>query len=103
MDSFVNAAKVGELAPGDMKLVDVGENEAVLINVDGDLYAISDLCTHRDCPLSEGSLEGDVIECGCHGSRFNVRTGAVEEGPATEAVPVYIVKIEGGDILVGPA
>ena len=83
---------VGELPPGEMKLVEVGDERKVLINVDGDLYAISDVCTHRECPLSEGSLEGAVLECGCHGSQFNVGTGAVEQGPARNPVPTYALK-----------
>lgn len=102
MDKFVEAARVGELAPGDMKLVEVGEERLVLFNVDGSFYAISDTCTHAECPLSEGYLEGDMLECSCHGSQFNVRTGAVQGGPALEPVSTYAVRIEGNRVLVGP-
>ena len=103
MEGFVEAAKVGELAPGAMKLVEVADERVVLINVDGNLYAISDVCTHSECPLSEGSLEGNVLECDCHGSQFNVMTGEVEAGPAIEPVPTYAVTIDGDNVLVGPA
>lgn len=101
MKGFVQAAKVGELTPGKMMLVEAGDERIVLINVDGEFYAISDTCTHRQCPLSEGSLEGDVLECSCHGSQFNVRTGAVEGPPARNPVPTYAVRIEGDTVLVG--
>ena len=103
MEGFVEAAKVGELSAGEMKLVEVADERVVLINVDGNLYAISDTCTHAECPLSEGSLEGNVLECDCHGSQFNVMTGEVESGPAIEPVPTYAVNIEGDTVLIGPA
>ena len=44
--------------------------------------------THQACPLSEGYLEGEVLECGCHGSTYNVKTGEVLQGPAQEGVPI---------------
>ena len=102
MEDFVQAAKVGELAPGEMKLVEAEDEMILLINVDGDLYAISDTCTHQECSLSEGELEGDMLECSCHGSQFIVRTGAVESGPALEPVPTYAVRIDGDNVLIGP-
>ena len=100
--TFVESAKVEELAPGEMKLVEVGEERFVLFNIDGEFYAISDVCTHRQCSLSEGSLDGDVLECLCHGSQFNVRTGAVENPPARTPVPSYSVRIEGDAVCIGP-
>ena len=67
--------------------------------VDDRLYAFDDLCTCADqsCPLSGGLLTGTTIMCQCHGSRFDVATGAVIGGPATEALNVYEVQeAEGG-------
>ena len=103
MEGFVQAAKVGELAPGEMKLVETGDEMLVLINVGGELYAIDNECTHAACDLADGSLDGDVLECDCHGSRFNVKTGAVENPPALDPVATYAVRVEGNDILIGPA
>jgi 3-phenylpropionate/trans-cinnamate dioxygenase ferredoxin component len=63
------------------------------------LYAFDDLCTcgDRSCPLSGGLLTGTTIMCQCHGSRFDITTGAVINGPATEALDVYEVQeVEGG-------
>jgi 3-phenylpropionate/trans-cinnamate dioxygenase ferredoxin subunit len=63
------------------------------------LYAFDDLCTcaHEACPLSGGLLAGTTIMCQCHGSRFDVTTGAVINGPATAALNVYEVQeIDGG-------
>ncbi len=103
MEGFVRAAKVGELAPGKMKLVDTGDEAVVLINIGGELYAIDNECTHAACDLADGTLDGDALECDCHGSRFNVKTGAVENPPALDPVATYAVRIEGDDVLVGPA
>ena len=66
------------------------------------LYAFDDLCTCADtpCPLSGGLLTGTTLMCQCHGSRFDVTTGAVVNGPATEALKVYEVVEADGDIRV---
>jgi len=68
--------------------------------VDDRLYAFDDLCTcaERACPLSGGLLTGTTLMCQCHGSRFDIGTGAVINGPATEALHVYEVQEADGDI-----
>lgn len=70
--------------------------------VGGGLYAFDDLCTCAEpsCPLSGGLLEGTTIMCQCHGSRFDVTTGAVINGPATEALNMYAVREADGDVRV---
>jgi 3-phenylpropionate/trans-cinnamate dioxygenase ferredoxin component len=72
--------------------------------VDGRLYAFDDLCTCGDqpCPLSGGLLTGRTIMCQCHGSRFDITTGAVVNGPATTALTVYEVQEVDGDIRIRP-
>ena len=100
MDGFVQAAKVGELAPGAMKLVEAETKAIVLINVDGELYAIDNECTHAACDLAYGRLDGDVLECDCHGSMFNVKTGTVVNPPALDDIPTYAVRVEGDNVLV---
>jgi len=100
MGERIEVAKVGELASGDIKLVEADGKMIVLLNVEGDLYAIDDECTHTACSLSDGSLENDVIECNCHGSQFNVKTGDVQAGPADEPVPTYPVQVDGDTVYV---
>ena len=99
---FVKVASTGELSPGEIKLVEIEDERILLANVEGSYYAVSEVCTHAECPLSEGYLDGEVVECSCHGSQFNVKTGAVEGPPAFEDLPVYPVRVEGEDILIGP-
>ena len=66
--------------------------------VDGRLYAFDDSCTHLQCPLSGGLLTGTTIMCQCHGSRFDITTGAVMNGPATEPLQTYEVSEVDGAI-----
>ena len=70
--------------------------------VDDRLYAFDDLCTCAEeaCPLSGGLLAGTQLMCQCHGSRFDVTTGAVIDGPATEPLRVYEVHDADGDIQI---
>jgi nitrite reductase/ring-hydroxylating ferredoxin subunit len=72
----------------------------LLANVDGQYYAIGGICTHLGCILSDGKLSGDKIQCPCHGSVFNIKTGEVIQGPARKPEPTYKLKIEGDQILL---
>jgi nitrite reductase/ring-hydroxylating ferredoxin subunit len=100
--AFVKVAEVGELSPGEMKMVEVGGNQILLANVAGNIWACDNECTHAGAPLSEGELDEDQVECPLHGSVFNVVTGEVIGPPAAENLRLFQVTIEGPDILVGP-
>ena len=93
--------KVSELAPGEMKAVDVEGSPVALANVEGQIYAFSDICTHVGCTMHDGTLEGTVAVCPCHGSRFDVKTGDVVRGPARTPLKSYAVSVTGDDISVG--
>jgi 3-phenylpropionate/trans-cinnamate dioxygenase ferredoxin subunit len=73
-----------------------------IARVDGRLFAFDDLCTcaRPACPLSAGLLTGATVMCQCHGSRFDLATGAAITGPATEAVQVYEVQEAGGQLQI---
>jgi 3-phenylpropionate/trans-cinnamate dioxygenase ferredoxin subunit len=73
-----------------------------IARVDGQLYAFDDLCTCTDepCPLSGGLLTGTTLMCQCHGSRFDITTGRVVNGPATEALKMYEVQVIDGVVSV---
>lgn len=82
------------LNPGQMMRVNIGEQILLLANVDGELYAIEDQCSHEDASLYNGALKGDCVECPLHGSRFDLKTGQPREEPATEPVKTFPVIIE---------
>jgi len=96
----VPVAKVSEIPAGTTKVVTVGGMPVMLCNVDGEIYAIEDVCTHDGGELDQGVLDGACIECPRHGARFDVRTGAVLALPAVIPVPTYAVRVEGDDIYV---
>jgi 3-phenylpropionate/trans-cinnamate dioxygenase ferredoxin subunit len=101
MTEFIKVAQTSDLAPGEKMLVEYDEEDVGLFNIEGEFYAISDVCTHDNGPLVEGKLEGEWIICPRHGARFNVKTGQ-QTMPAFAPVPLYEVKIEGDDILIAP-
>lgn len=90
-----NEFRPADLAPGQMTLVDVDGEDVAVYNVSGAFYATDNACTHADGPLNEGTLDGKVVTCPWHGSCFDVITGAVVCGPATEPVDTYKVTIAG--------
>jgi glycine betaine catabolism B len=101
MAEFVSAGKVDEVPPGQVRQLELGDGTQIcLANVDGTFYAIGGECTHQGGPLGEGELDGTVVTCPWHGSKFDVTSGAVVGPPAPEAEPTYEVQIAGEDVQV---
>lgn len=100
MTDFVTVAPATELPPGERMVVQIGRTWVAIFNVDGQFYAIQDVCTHDDGPLAEGKLIGCEIECPRHGARFDLRDGRVTAPPALVPVPVYDVRVQDGQIQV---
>ena len=100
MAEFVRVAGRGDVPAGEMLIVEVEGEEIVLANVDGQIYAFGNGCTHRGGPLGEGLLEGGEVECPFHQGRFNVKTGEALQEPPTEPVPTYEVQVDDDDIKV---
>ena len=98
--SFIQAVKADELPPGRMACLDVDGQRILVANVDGVFYATDDTCTHEDASLSCGSLDGELVKCPLHGSRFSLRTGEPMEDPAEEPLRCYRVKVQDGVVLV---
>ena len=101
-NSFVTVAKVGDLNPGEMMYVEVGDEPVVLINLDGDFYALSDICTHEEASLSDGEIVGDEIECPLHGGAFDIRTGQPVAFPVVVPAQTYRVRVVGDEVQVAP-
>jgi len=76
------------------------KRRVAVARVDGKLYAFDELCTHETCPLSAGLLTGTTLMCQCHGSQFDVTTGSVQRGPATQPLTTYEVREQDGAIQV---
>lgn len=100
MSRLVKVATIDEMADERVKCVEVEGQKIALFDVEGEFYALSDTCTHRGGPLSEGDLAGGEVTCPWHGARFDVRTGAVIGPPASIDVKSYPVKVTGKDVLI---
>ena len=100
MTRFQQVASVGDLAPGEKKIVEVDGILVVLVNCAGQYHAVEDVCTHDGGPLGEGTLENCQLVCPRHGGRFDVLTGAALKLPAVDAVPTYEVRVQDGEVLV---
>ena len=82
--------------------VDIEELHIMIVNVDGTLYAVNRICTHETADLSTGFLAGTEVTCPLHLSRFDVKTGAVQNPPAVVPLRVYNLKTEGTAVYVQP-
>jgi len=96
--SITSTAKA--LPAGKMTAINTNGQSILIANVGGTYYAIRNICTHMGCRLSDGTLKAERVQCPCHGSTFDVRTGAVLKGPAKEAEPSFKVVIKGDEIVV---
>ncbi|MBI3324925.1 MAG: non-heme iron oxygenase ferredoxin subunit [Candidatus Omnitrophica bacterium] len=100
MAEFVTVARATDLPEGAIMYVEAGGVPIALCRVEGQIYAVGNLCTHDNGPLSGGSLDGHAIECPRHGARFDVRDGRVKALPAAVSIPTYEVKVEGDEVKV---
>ena len=98
--NYVKVAETKDIQASQMKAVDVGDDKVCVANVNGQYYAIGNICTHMGGPLAEGKLEEYIVQCPWHGSRFDIRSGEVVRPSAMSPEPKYEVKVEGNDILV---
>ncbi|HTV43777.1 MAG TPA: non-heme iron oxygenase ferredoxin subunit [Stellaceae bacterium] len=95
---WVRAAGRGDLAPGEVIGVEIAGRSIALYDTGDGLYATDNICTHAYANLSDGWLDGETIECPLHAARFDIRTGAVLDPPASEDLKTYPVRVVGDDI-----
>ena len=105
--SFFEVAKTSEMPEGTMKAVSIQNKEIIVVNHDGNYYAINRRCTHMGGDLSKGKLDGKIVTCPRHGSRFDVTTGESISGPRigflklkTKNEPSYQVKVDNDSIKI---
>lgn len=91
---------IGDLAPGAMRAIEHAGRSVLLCNVDGEIFAVENRCSHADVPLDEGTLEGCELECMFHGAVFDVRTGAAVALPATRPIARFRVEREGDRVRI---
>jgi 3-phenylpropionate/trans-cinnamate dioxygenase ferredoxin component len=103
MTTFERICSVKDVEPGEARRFELGRTAIAVVRIDDDWYAVGDRCTHQDISLSEGEVDPDTreIECWKHGSCFSLETGEPSSLPATKPTPVYEVRVDGDDVLVG--
>jgi len=104
MSEWISIGKVSEFAEGRMKRVSVKGKDLLVANIGGGIYSIDNVCTHEECSLSDGFLQGEVVTCGCHLARFNVKTGKKIANPATGVnisdETIFKIKVENQEVFV---
>jgi 3-phenylpropionate/trans-cinnamate dioxygenase ferredoxin component len=99
-DRYVLVAQASEVPPGTLKQVEADGRKVCLAHADGRIYAFADNCSHRDFPLSSGTMEDGTVECAWHGARFDMPTGRATRLPAIKPIRTYEVKVEDGGIYI---
>ena len=100
MGDWVEVCSEDEVNPGQRKVVDVDGAMVAVFNLDGEFYAIEDVCTHDGSEISDGCIIGDDIECPRHGARFCIKTGVVTAPPAYEPIDTFPVMVLGRVVYV---
>jgi 3-phenylpropionate/trans-cinnamate dioxygenase ferredoxin subunit len=102
MEALIDVAALNEIADGESLRVDVDGTPVCLVNLDGDVHAIHDTCTHALESLSGGYIEDGKIECPRHGAFFVIASGEAVTPPATLPLPTFKVEVRDGRVLVDP-
>jgi 3-phenylpropionate/trans-cinnamate dioxygenase ferredoxin subunit len=101
MSELVKVATVDEIPVNSSKLVEIDNIRIALFNLNGEFYAIEDVCTHDGGPLVEGEIvNGHEVQCPRHGARFDIRTGAALSFPAFEPTTAHEVYVQGRDLYI---
>lgn len=100
MSEWITVARVDELVPGQWRSVDVDGTAVAVFNVEGQYYAIEDVCTHDGGQLTGGTVEGAQVVCPRHGARFCVKNGAALTPPAYEPTAAFPVRVHDGEVQV---
>ena len=95
------AGKVSDLSDGKLHKVSVEGKDILVVNIDGNYFAVDDTCTHSGASLSEGKLDGSVVTCGWHGAQFDCKTGNLEKFPAKiNNLQSYKIAVESDDVVI---
>ncbi|MEQ1545531.1 non-heme iron oxygenase ferredoxin subunit [Methyloglobulus sp.] len=100
MSEWIDVINETALANGEHIVIDADGTNVAVFKLDGQFYAIEDICTHDGTELASGELDGDEIICPRHGARFCIKTGAVKSPPAYENIACFPVRIKNGQVQV---
>jgi nitrite reductase/ring-hydroxylating ferredoxin subunit len=100
LGEFMTVGPGRAVSDGGLKAFEVEGVKIAVANAGGTMYAFGNTCTHRQCPLAKGELENTTVTCPCHGSQFDVTTGAVLRGPAEDPVESYPIRVEDDTIQI---
>jgi nitrite reductase/ring-hydroxylating ferredoxin subunit len=100
MSQRIDLCSADEIAPGSAIKVETGDLVLAVYNVDGEYFVTDDLCTHGPGSLSEGYIDGDVVECNFHNGQFNIKTGEVVAPPCMVPIKTYKTSVEGGRVFI---
>ena len=96
---LVRIGSANEVGEGQMRVFDFAGTSVTVAGANGRFYAFDDTCTHQGCSLANGELDGTTVTCACHGSQFDVTSGAVLRGPAARPVRSRAVVVQGEDLV----
>ena len=100
MPNRIDLCGTAEVAPGHVLKVEAAGLVLAVFNINGEFYVTDDLCTHGPGSLSEGYVEGDVVECNFHNGQFNIKTGAVVSPPCMVPIKTYTTIVENGRVWI---
>ena len=98
--TWIDIASKEDVPEDDVIGIDINTKSIALYQVDGEIFATNNICTHGNARLCDGFLEGYEIECPLHQGKFDIRNGKAMCAPLTEDIQIYPVKIEGGRVFV---
>ena len=96
----IQLCPAGDVAPGEALKVETGDLSLAVFNIEGAFYVTDDACTHGPGSLSEGYIDGEVVECNFHQGCFNIRTGEVVLPPCMVPVKTYTTQVEDGIVYI---
>lgn len=100
MEDWFGVAPLDDFKAGARQVVDVDGVSVLVVNNDGDICAVENLCTHQSLPMQDGTIVDGHIVCPFHGAQYCLKTGQVKTAPAYEDLPVFPVKVENGIVFV---
>ena len=102
-EQWVSVAKVADVAVGQMKAVEANDKNLAIYNLGGTFYATDNECTHAYALLTDGTVDGEVVECPLHGGAFEIKTGKGLGAPIFCDLKTYPTRIAGDDVQVNMA